>query len=48
LRITDFVWFNQRHGANRRAYAKSHSSIATISNCAGCHNGAEKGYFSDD
>ncbi len=48
LRITEFNWFNQIHSARRRAYAKSHSNIGTISNCAGCHRGAEKGYFEDD
>ncbi|MFK5998366.1 MAG: cytochrome C [Rhodobacterales bacterium] len=48
LRITDFKWFNREHSASRRAYAKSHSNIGTISNCAGCHRGAEKGRFDDD
>jgi len=48
LRITDFDWFNRRHGASRRAYAKSHSSIGSISNCAGCHGGAQNGSFEDD
>jgi len=48
IRITKFNWFNRIHGAGARAYAKNHSSISTISNCAGCHRGAEKGYFSGE
>jgi len=48
LRITKFNWFNGIHGPNFRAYAKSHTNIGTISNCTGCHRGAEKGYFEDD
>jgi len=48
LRITDYTWFNRQHGTRARAYAKSHPAIATISNCSGCHRGAEKGYFGDD
>ncbi len=48
LRITDFYWFNRQHGSRARAYAKSHKSIGTISNCAGCHRSAERGVFGDD
>jgi len=48
LRITKFAWFNRIHGSRARAYATSHKSVGSISNCAGCHRGAEKGYFGDD
>jgi hypothetical protein len=48
LRITGMPWFNYVHGQRARAYAKSHSKIKTISNCAGCHRGAEQGNFGDD
>ena len=48
LRITEFRWFNREHGQRARDYAKNHSSVSTISNCAGCHRGAENGYFEDD
>ncbi len=48
LRITEFNWFNHEHGQRARKYAKNHSEIGSISNCAGCHRGAEKGYFEDE
>jgi len=47
MRITDMAWFNHEHGSNRIAYAKSHAAIGTISNCTGCHRGAEQGFFGD-
>jgi hypothetical protein len=48
LRITDVPWFTRQHNARYRAYAESHPEVGTISNCTGCHLGAERGQFDDD
>lgn len=48
LRITQEPWFTARHTQRFVDYAKSHSNIGSISNCTGCHRGAERGIFEDD
>ncbi len=48
LRITELPWYQREHGARARAYAQSHPNIGTLSNCTGCHRGAERGLFDDD
>ena len=48
LRITELDWFNRIHGRRARSYAESHSNIGTISNCSGCHRGAQSGFFEGD
>lgn len=47
LRISELGWFKREHG---RAFdrAASDPKIGSISNCAACHSGAEKGWFEDD
>ncbi len=47
MRITKLPWFTGQHGSRTVNYAKSHSAIATISNCTGCHRGAAQGYFDE-
>ncbi len=48
LRITKMTWFTRQHGQRAIDYAKSRANIGTISNCTGCHRGAERGIFGDD
>jgi len=48
LRITELPWYQHEHGSRARAYAQSHRDIGTLSNCTGCHRGAERGFFDDD
>lgn len=48
LRISDSRWFQREHGPRVIAKAKETPTIGSIANCAGCHRGAEKGYFEDD
>jgi hypothetical protein len=48
LRITEMPWFNMVHGSRARNYAKNDPRIKSISNCTGCHRGAERGVFGDD
>ncbi len=48
LRITELPWYTRIHGPRFVAYAQSHPSIGTLSNCTGCHRGAERGIFGDD
>lgn len=48
LRISELPWFRREHGARRIARAKSDPRIGSISNCAACHRGAERGYYDDD
>ncbi len=48
LRISELPWFTREHGSKLIARAKSNPKIGSISNCAGCHRGAEQGYFEDD
>jgi len=46
LRITELPWFTREHGeeVSPRMLKKAKS----MSNCAACHRGAERGYFEDD
>jgi mono/diheme cytochrome c family protein len=48
LRITQLPWYTRIHGPRFVAYAQSHPSVGTLSNCTGCHRGAEQGIFGDD
>ena len=48
IRITEMPWFTAEHGSRLAARAKSNASIGSISNCNGCHSGAEQGFFDDD
>jgi Dihaem cytochrome c len=48
LRITGMPWFKSVHGTRARDFAKNDPAIKTISNCTGCHRGAERGNFDDD
>jgi hypothetical protein len=48
LRITDLRWFRGEHGSRQRNRAENNPNIGSISNCTGCHRGAERGYFDDD
>ncbi len=48
LRITQLSWYTNIHGPRFTAYAQSHPSIGTLSNCTGCHRAAERGIFGDD
>jgi hypothetical protein len=45
LRITELPRFKGEHGRFSDATMKK---VGTLSNCAGCHQGAEKGIFEDD
>ncbi len=47
LRISQMPWFTREHGSRTIAYAKSKPDIGSISNCAACHRGAERGFFGD-
>ncbi len=47
LRISELRWFRGEHGARRIAQARNDSRIGSISNCAACHRGAERGNFDD-
>ncbi len=48
LRITDLPWFRGEHGSRLRNRAINDPNIVTMSNCTGCHRGAERGLFDDD
>jgi hypothetical protein len=48
LRITDMPWFQSEHGTRARNVAANSPDIKSISNCTGCHRGAERGNFDDD
>ncbi len=45
LRITELPRFKGEHGRFSEATMKK---VGSMSNCAGCHRGAEQGYFEDD
>jgi diheme cytochrome c len=47
LRISELPWFRNEHGSRRVAQAKANPNIGSISNCAACHRGAERGNFGD-
>ncbi len=48
LRITEFRWFTHEHGTRLRNWAARQPEIGTLSNCQGCHRGADRGWFDDD
>lgn len=48
LRITELPWFQHEHGSRLQKKALANPAIGTMSNCAACHKGAERGYFEDD
>lgn len=45
LRISELPRFKREHGTFSEARMKK---VGSMSNCAGCHRGAEQGYFDDD
>lgn len=45
LRITELPRFQREHGTFSEARMKK---VGSMSNCAGCHQGAEQGNFDDD
>lgn len=45
LRISELPWFRHEHGQWALDHAAADPDIGTISNCAACHRGAEKGWF---
>ena len=47
LRITELGWFTREHG-HEVSVATMQRKAGSWSNCAGCHAGADKGYFGDD
>lgn len=48
MRITEFRWFKGEHGTRLRNWAAKQPEIGTLTNCKGCHKGADRGYFDDD
>ncbi len=46
LRITELGWFTHEHDHEVSRSAKKRAG--SMSNCAACHRGAERGYFDDD
>ncbi len=46
LRITELGWFVHEHSNEVSRAAKKRAG--TMTNCAACHRGAERGYFDDD
>jgi mono/diheme cytochrome c family protein len=48
LRITEFGWFTHEHGSRMKARVAADPTIGSMSNCAACHRGAERGFFDDD
>ena len=48
LRITELRWFRGEHGSRTRKRAISDPNIGSMSNCQGCHRGADRGWFDDD
>jgi len=47
-RISEAPWFQREHRARTFEWAQTTPTIGSISNCAGCHRSAERGYFEDD
>ena len=45
LRISELPRFKREHGKFSEATMKK---VGSMSNCSGCHRGAEQGYFDDD
>ena len=46
LRITELTWFTREHG--HEVSARMLEKAGSMSNCAACHQGAERGWFEDD
>lgn len=46
MRITQLAWFKHEH--SREVSKKAMARAKSMSNCAACHSGAERGYFEDD
>ncbi|PTE19413.1 cytochrome C [Cereibacter changlensis JA139] len=46
LRITELAWFTREH--SREVSQSMKDKAKSMSNCAACHSGAERGVFEDD
>jgi len=48
LRISELSWFTHEHGNRVKSRVAKDPAIGSISNCAACHKGAERGLYDDD
>ena len=48
MRISELSWFTHEHGNRVKNRVAKDPAIGSISNCAACHKGAERGHYDDD